>query len=339
MPVFRTNSTFNLARLRAFLKLEAGVGRDAGGAPGGSPNGTAGSSGVEQELQTARKRIERQSRLLERKDEEISDLKRNSNWRYGLTAGRLPDFIIIGGRKCGTSLLYHILTQHPQVESAVKKEVHYFDLHYYWGDDWYRAHFPPTTEADGRRVVTGEGSPYYLTHPHAARRMAKLVPGAKLIALLREPVSRAYSHYQHEVRRFREPLDTFEEGIAAEEGRLSGELEAMQRRENYISANHAHFSYLSRGIYVDQLKHYEKFFSRDQMLVLKSEDLFENTQELLGNVLDFLELPPWDLEGPTPRVNSGKYEPINPETRERLRRYYEPHNQRLYEYLGRDLGW
>lgn len=321
-----------MARLKAFLNLEAGVTRAAAPESGAV-------SGAGRELRAARRQVERQRRRIEEKNREIAGLERNANWKHGLSAGRLPDFVIIGGRKCGTSLLYHILTQHPQVEAAVKKEIHYFDLHYYWGDDWYRAHFPPTTRNGERKVLTGEGSPYYLSHPHSARRMAQLVPQAKLIALLRDPVDRAYSHYHHEVRRYREPLATFEEGIEAEEGRLSGEMECMRKRENYVSANHAHFSYLSRGVYVDQLKTYEEFFDRDQMLVLKSEDLFEHTQDFLKTVLDFLELPEWNLEGPAPRVNSGKYPPMNPSTKERLRRYYEPHNERLYEYLGRDLGW
>jgi hypothetical protein len=106
--------------------------------------------------------------------------------------------------------------------------------------------------------------------------MADLVPRIKLIAFLRNPIDRAYSHYYHEVRKNQEPLPTFEEGIAAEEERLRGEVECMLSHEQYISSNHAHFTYLSRGIYVDQLRNWEKSFGREQMLVLKSEDLFDD---------------------------------------------------------------
>jgi len=135
-------------------------------------------------------------------------------------------------------------------------------------------------------TLTGEASPYYLFHPHAPRRMVETVPRARLITLLRNPVDRAYSHYQMIVRFGREPL-TFEEALAAEQARLSGEVSKMLADERYQSFPHQYLSYLSRGIYVDQLMHWSKFFSDDQMLVLKSEDFFERTPETLCVALDF----------------------------------------------------
>ena len=145
--------------------------------------------------------------------------------------GALPDFFIIGAKKCGTTFLYHLLGQHPHVEAAKKKEIHYFDHHFSKGNDWYRSHFPPPTWKEGRRSITGESSPYYLFHPHAARRMAGVVPRARLIVLLRNPVDRAYSHYHQEAGRGHEPL-TFEEAIEAEEARLRGERDRMLEHEH-----------------------------------------------------------------------------------------------------------
>ena len=108
--------------------------------------------------------------------------------------------------------------------------------------------------------------------------------------LLRNPVDRAYSHYQMIVKLGLEPL-TFEEALAAEEERLSGEKAKMIDDEHYRSFNHQYLSYLSRGIYVDQLIHWSKFFGPEQTLMLKSEAFFERTTETLGLILNFLGMP------------------------------------------------
>jgi hypothetical protein len=258
-----------------------------------------------------------------------------------LEASMVPNFVIIGAQKCGTTFLYRrLLSQHPHVEPARKKEIHYFDLwkHYSRGGDWYRSHFPLPTRKAGRRSITGEASPYYLFHPHAARRMAEIVPRVRLIVLLRNPVDRAYSSYQHAVRKGTETLSTFEEAIELEEARLRGEKDKMLADERYDSLNYRRFSYLSRGVYVDQLMEWSRFFSSDQMLVLKSEDFFERPPDVLKLVLNFLGLPDWEPEAWGSRKKR-KYPPMNLATRQRLRSYFEPYNQRLYEYLGVDFGW
>jgi hypothetical protein len=233
-------------------------------------------------------------------------------------AGTLPDFVIIGAQKGGTSFLYHLLTQHPLVEPAVRKEVRYFEGLFGLGVEWYRWCFAQPKWKDGRRTITGEATPSYLFHAPVAKRMAETVPQARLIALLRNPVDRAYSHYQMQVKRGTEPK-TFEEAI-------------KQQRA----------SYLSRGIYVEQLLRWSAFFSKEQMLVLKSEDFFEVPVETLKQVLDFLDLPRWEPEVSQlqERRHEGAYKQrMDPSTRRRVESYFEPYNQRLYEYLGVDFGW
>lgn len=303
MPIFRFGTVVELARdVQAFLSPKGGITRRRVRKP-------------EQQRGPTRKKTS-------------SDL---------LEAGTMPDFVIIGAQKCGTTFLYHLLGQHPHVQTAAKKEVHYFDRHFGKSIEWYRSHFPPPTWKGGRRSITGESSPYYLFHPHAARRMAQVVPEARLIALLRNPIDRAYSHYHQEAGRGHEPL-TFEEAIGAEEARLRGERDRMLEDEHYASFNYQNFSYLSRGIYVDQLVEWSRFFGGDQMLVLKSEDLFDRTPYALKPVLGFLGLPDWEPEASEPCLKA-RYPPIDPATRQRLRDYFEPHNRRLYECLGVDFGW
>src|SRR5215208_4490857 len=163
--------------------------------------------------------------------------------------------------------------------------------------------------------------------------MAKVVPQARLIVLLRNPVDRAYSQYHHQTRKGRETLG-FEEAIEAEEARLCGETDKMLEDEHYTSYNWLHFSYLSRGIYVDQLLRWSKFYGREQMLVLKSEDFYERTIDAVKLVLDFLDLSDWQPDA-SKRPQKGCYkQKMNLATRRRLEEYFEPHNQRLYEYLG-----
>jgi hypothetical protein len=259
--------------------------------------------------------------------------------------GALPDFVIIGERKCGTSFLYHLLTQHPLVEPCAKKELHFFDaLFEQESVEWYRQCFPAPRWEDGRRTITGEGTPY-MSHLLAPERMAGVVPGARLIALLRNPVERTYSDYQQVARKGRETR-TFEEALGAAGKGWSVRGAEFTELEDDARPNRR--GYLSRSIYVDHLQRWAEFFPREQMLVLKSEDFFDDPKGTLKTVLAFLDLPEWQFEALEIRKerkkrdkrNTGGYEQeMDPATRRRLEEYFEPHNRRLYEYLGVDFGW
>jgi len=266
--------------------------------------------------------------------------------RFRLMTGSvrmLPDYIIIGAQKCGTSSLYRYLNDHPLVAPAAGKEVHYFDWHYARGTRWYRAHFPTIAAREmvrartGRPLTTGEASPYYLFHPHAPGRIKALLPNVKLIALLRNPVERALSAYHHQVRAGSEPLP-FGEAMDQEPARLAPEVERLARDPEYKSAAHRRFSYLGRGLYADQLDAWFRLFPREQLLVLRSEDFFDQPAAVVGQVLQFLGLPPADMKG-FRRFNAGDYGTMDPAINARLTEYFAPHNERLYALLGRDLGW
>lgn len=268
----------------------------------------------------------------------------NKIHRYLTNRRRIsPEFIIVGAQKAGTSSLYYYLSQHPQVVPAFNKEVHFFDLNMRRGMPWYRAHFPlrddilRRQQTLGKMVVTGEASPYYLFHPHAAKRIAETLPSIKLIVLLRNPVDRARSHYHDEIRRGHESL-SFEAAVEQEPRRLEGEVERMLADEYYRSFSHSHHSYTSRGIYVDQLQVWDKYFSPDQFLILSSEDLFRDEQTSYFQVLRFLGLDSWEITDWRPK-NTGAYTNTQSRVNKWLSSFFEPHNKRLYEYLGRDFGW
>jgi hypothetical protein len=260
------------------------------------------------------------------------------------SARTLPDFLILGAQKAGTTSLHRYLEQHPVVVPALVKEVHYFDVRWWLGERWYRSHFPTTLRRrvgrllHGRPVLSGEASPYYLPHPLVPQRVQATAPAAKLIVLLRDPVARAHSHFHHNLRYRVEDCASLAEAIEREPQRLAGETERILADERYESFSHRNHSYLTRGVYVQQLRAWLEHFPREQLLVLETGELDRDTAGAYGRVLDFLGLPPW--QPPTfGRHNPSGSPPLDPALRARLAEWFEPHNRALYELLGRDLGW
>lgn len=255
----------------------------------------------------------------------------------------LPDFIILGTMKGGTTSLYRALMDYPCVAPALKKEVNFFAGKCGRNIWWYRAHFPTylrrfaVCHQSHQILMTGEATPSYMFDPHAPRRIWETLPKAKLLMMLRNPVDRALSHYHHVVRKGKEPL-SFEAAVEEEPVRLEGELERMLEDEHYRSFPLGQWSYLSRGIYIDQLLRLETYFSPEQILVIQSEEFFNRPYVVMKRVAGFLGLPAWQPRR-LPRENTGDYPPMNPATRKRLVAYFAPHNQRLYEHLGIDFGW
>ncbi len=256
-----------------------------------------------------------------------------------LTAGLrgLPSTLIIGAQKCGTTSLFNYLVRHPDVLTPLAKEIHYFDLRYERGVQWYRGRFPYAYQLR-RGAMTLDASPYYLLHPLAPRRAAQLLPQAKLIVLLRNPVDRAVSHYQHEVRGGRETL-SLAEAIEREAERLAGEEERMRNDPSYYSFSHHRHSYVRRGQYLEQVRRWLEHFPRSQLLVLQSERLFRDPAGVSAAAYQFLGLRPYRLE----RYKTflpGQYDrEIPAELRGRLASYFEPYNRELYRWLGEEYDW
>ena len=255
----------------------------------------------------------------------------------------LPHFLIIGAQRCGTTSLYQYLADHPSVGAPMLgKGAHFFDTHYGEGEAWYRAHFPTRAyqralERLGRPLLTGEGSPYYVFHPHVPARVEAMLPHVRLVAMLRDPVARAHSHYWHEVARGFEELP-FEEALDREPERLGPELERMQADPLYNSFEHQHHSYVSRGLYADQLERWFALFPRAQILVLSSSAFFADPDAQYRRVLDFLGLRPVSLRK-YETFNPRTYRPMAEATERRLTDYFAEPNRRLYELLDEDFGW
>jgi len=261
-----------------------------------------------------------------------------------LTAGSraLPDYIVLGAQKAGTTSLHRYLEAHPSVLPCLVKEVQYFSMHHDLGEAWYRSHFPTkralAREAarHGGTALTGESSPYYLFHPLAPARARGCVPDARLIVLLRDPVERAHSHFHHAMKHGLEDASSFSEALDREGARLAGESdESIAQGTAFHHRNH---SYVARGAYATQLRAWLKHYPRDQILVLSAAELTEKPGVVLQEALRFLGLPPFELPEYARHNPSGKA-PLDPALRERLAHTFAPSNQELYQLVRRDFGW
>ena len=288
------------------------------------------------------------------------------------TVARLPDFIVIGEMRCGSTTLWEMLDRHPAVAFPEEKELHFFDDRdgrWSRGVDWYAdlfKHIAPDVSA-------GEATPDYLFHEGACERIAATVPGARLLVILRDPKERAWSHYWHNIRRGRETLG-FDEAMKAEAGRMESPDVAVR----------SHFSYVTRGHYVRRLEHFARVFGRDSLRVIFLEELIAEPERCMREVCAHLgidavpevltcmppqrnkaDYPRWPalsaltrrmmkavrtnplLAGPAAafakatrplRTYSGQTR-MDPETRARLAELYRGSDVELGAWLGREVPW
>ena len=262
---------------------------------------------------------------------------RRATWR----SRALPDFIIIGTQKSVTSSLYSYLGQHPQILRSFGKEVHFFDGglnpeidNFEKGEAWYRAHFPLRNRM-AARSRTFEATPLYLFNPLAPKRISDIVPEAKLIAVLRNPTDRAISHYFHSRRGGHESLPIMD-ALQEEEQRLQPVLDD----EDYKSNTFIHHSYKSRGLYRRQIERYLDHFPLSQLLVLNSDEVFRDPGNTLRRVFEFVGADAGvTIKDLKPRNVASNKSDVEPSVYAYLNEYFLPHNQALYELIGKDFEW
>ena len=240
-----------------------------------------------------------------------------------------PHFLGVGTQKGGTSSLYHLLKQHPDIYLPDNKELHYFTKFYERGDAWYRQQF----EAAPAGLLRGEITPYYLFHEAVPARIHALRKDMKIIVLLRNPVERTLSQYFHSCRWKLEPLP-LEEALAAEPERLEGALEVI-RQPGGTHLSYQEHSYLARSRYDEQLPRYFRLFGRNQVLVLRSDDLFSGDRQTLDRITQFLNIHPFPDTAAMPRENIGGGEAtdVPADVRERLNHQLAP----TFDWLERTL--
>src|SRR3954454_24004188 len=204
--------------------------------------------------------------------------------RHTASLRMLPDFLMCGGNRCGTTALHRALIEHPLVAPPVlHKGINYFDVNYAKGPDWYRGHFPVRAVAhrrsgqSERAPLAMEATGYYLDHPEAVHRIARDLPGVKVVVMLRDPVERAHSAHRHNLARGFDSV-SFDEAIELEAERNAGEREKMALDPTYRSWADRHFSFVRRGQYADRLEIFFEELGRDNVHVLFSERFSEHPE-------------------------------------------------------------
>lgn len=271
--------------------------------------------------------------------------------------GRLPDFVVAGAVKGGTTSLFYYLQPHPQVWMPQRKELQFFNNNFNKGESWLRGHFAGAGEAQ----VAGEMTPDYLEHPSTAERMAAVVPNAKLVVSLRHPVDRAYSHYQMQKAKF-SAKETF------------AEIVELELRDGPKAVEPPHRPYLRGGLYSEHLQRLFAHFPRSAVLVLLMDDLESDPAGTYRQLCDHIgvasdPLPEnlgrrynrtmpvrstlvrrvmvrYKLDKRLPggqlldyfNRDKSSYEPLDPAMRQRLLEYYRDDTAALAAMLDRDLS-
>lgn len=259
-----------------------------------------------------------------------------NTWRLATQRLRhLPTAVIVGAQKAGTTQLYAYLVTHPRCFEAAKKEVDYFSKHPERSVAWYRSRFPLSFRVARNEGQVMEASPSYLPTPSALRQMKQVLPKARVIVLLRDPVSRAFSHYQHRKTRHLESR-SFAECVAQEirANEFPAEL-GVALRPNAAPM----LSYVARGYYALQLELLLKLFPRNKVLMMDSASLFQDTSAACERVFSYLGLDSFDVQ-PTKVYNRGYYqEKIDPCVADELRQHYRPYDKLLADLIERPLSW
>ncbi|CAH0492205.1 unnamed protein product [Peronospora farinosa] len=288
-----------------------------------------------------------------------------------------PSFVVIGAQKAGTTSLYDYILQHDLVWPAKRKETHYFDWR--WNKELPDASTPEGATQHIRyyedtflerkilyrfsSLMSGEATPsYMLGGTVVINRMQQVIPHCrKILAIMRNPVERAYSHYsmtadtkgsEKQLRnRGHHHLNgrTFEQVVDDEIEELSKlgvhpnmdfedfDDKVMRRRFDF---DHGAHSFVTRGLYALQLAGWIEAYGKENVLLLTLDD-FKTTEKLhttMDKVFDFLDLPYHRIHDISAK-NTRKYDPINDVVRAKLTAFYAPYNEKLYELIGRDMGW
>ncbi|MCP4397075.1 MAG: sulfotransferase domain-containing protein [bacterium] len=249
-----------------------------------------------------------------------STLNTYYRWRHPL-----PDFLIIGVQKGGTKFLCDTLATHPHItmvrlkNPAKRREIHFFDKEENWerGINWYRSHFR------NDKTIWGEKTPEYIYYQPCHRRMYETMPETKLLLLLRNPVKRAYSQWKMD-------------HVRVKNGK-KGKWINQAARFPFAEALKKTGEFLERGIYIEQIESLLSFYQQEQALILISERFWNNSQQTLQAICQFLQVPARTFTITAPKKKRRFIKPMEENTRKWLYEFYRPYNDRLFEFLGEEI--
>ena len=253
----------------------------------------------------------------------------------------LPDFIVIGVGRGGTTTLHHNLSKNPSLFSASYDETGFFDENFHLGLNWYRSLFP--TKFTKNKIIKNsnnflsyEVTPSYIRKPWTARRIKKILPNVKLIAILRNPVDRTYSHYNMSVNEGNNK-NSFQ-NIMDKNFKELEKLSSYDKTSDEYFKNFVEHSHLARGLYAEQLKTWFNIFDKKQIHITSTENLSSNPQQTFSKIFNFLEIPDYKVKK-LENKRKGNYLPMQNNVRKKLLNYFKPYNEELFELIGQKFNW
>ena len=274
----------------------------------------------------------------------------------------LPSFLILGGSRSGNTSLFAYLIEHPNIMPGSLKAFFFFQNITNNTTSFYRSQFP----IKRKNLITCDSTSSYFVHPLIPARVHNLLPSAKLIVVLRNPVERAYSEFHYTVTLGSELTENFDDVIKSELKRIEiGNKKPELKIEN-TNYKHFTFSHLRDGLYAQHLERWLKFFSKEQLLVLHTKDLYTNFDQTLSETFEFLNLPKYQIENRIEKNKIDKIRPLagheqnvyknidsktrtlfnvqnypemKPETKKFLQDFFRPHNEKLFKMIGKRFDW
>jgi hypothetical protein len=258
---------------------------------------------------------------------------------YGITSPLrvTPDFLVIGSKRCGTTSLYEYLGEHPCIKKSSHDHIGFFDDNFHLGINFYKSFFPTIFEKIIFQIKNGMYLNYdvtstYIHNTTTSKRVFETLPKIKIIAIIRNPIDRAYSEYNvnKEINPKIEPFEIF----------VEKEIEEISNKEE--SENNRFLSnknkYLERGLWFEQLEPWFKLFPKQNILILSTEDFGKDSNHIFNIIFKFLNLKKFLIENPK-KLRKANYPKLDQKTREKLIDFYKSYNLKFYNLVGKDFQW
>ncbi len=252
----------------------------------------------------------------------------------------IPDFLVIGAKRCGTTSLYQHLPEHPCISKSPYDNMGFFNDNFHLGINWYKSFFPTIftrnkIKSKFGNCLTFDVTTTYMEEESTANNVYQTKPNMKIIVILRNPVDRAYSQYHLNVREKVEKR-SFEEVIEENMNRLDKEShERHEIKPQFLAEKN---NYLKKGLYAQQLRHWLKIFPRKNILIMSTDEFESNQQTIYNKIFGFLNICQFEIKN-TEKMEKGNYTPMESETRSLLLDYFRSYNNELFKLIDKKFDW
>ena len=252
----------------------------------------------------------------------------------------LPDFLVIGAKRCGTTSLFYHLPEHPCISKSPHDNMGFFNDNFHLGVNWYKSFFPNIftrnkIKSEFGNFLAFDVTTTYMEEESTANNVYQIKPNMKIIVILRNPVDRAYSQYHLSVRQTAERR-SFEDVVEENMNRLN--KESHERHETKPKFSAEEDNYLKKGLYAQQLRHWLNIFPMESMLILSTEEFESNQQAIYNKIFEFLNISQFEVKN-TEKMEKGNYPQMKSETRSLLLDYFRSHNNELFKLVNKKFDW